>query len=68
VEEALSTGATVLATSCPYCIAMLEDSVRTLNADDRIKIKDVAELVCESLEGCERTDSTGIGDACAPKP
>jgi Fe-S oxidoreductase len=68
VEEALSTGATVLATSCPYCIAMLEDSVRTLNADDRIKIKDVAELVCESMEECERTDSTGIGDACAPKP
>jgi Fe-S oxidoreductase len=50
VEEALSTGATVLATSCPYCIAMLEDSVRTLNADDRIKIKDVTELVWESLE------------------
>ena len=49
VEEALGTGATVLATSCPYCIAMLEDSVRTLNADDRIKVKDVTELVRESL-------------------
>ncbi|MDA8125581.1 MAG: (Fe-S)-binding protein [Deltaproteobacteria bacterium] len=53
VEEALATGATVLATSCPYCIAMLEDSVRTLNADDRIKIKDLTELVCESLEDKE---------------
>ena len=49
IEEALGTGATVLATSCPYCIAMLEDSVRTLNADDRIKVKDVTELVRESL-------------------
>ena len=69
VEEALSTGATVLATSCPYCIAMLEDSVRTLNADDRIKIKDVTELVCESLEGCGRPDSDkGMDGACVPKP
>jgi Fe-S oxidoreductase len=64
VEEALATGATVLATSCPYCIAMLEDSVRTLNADDRIKIKDVAELVCESLEGCMQPRDT-VADTCA---
>ena len=69
VEEALSTGASVLATSCPYCIAMLEDSVRTLNADDRIKIKDVTELLCESLEGCGRPDSKkGIDGACVPAP
>ena len=64
VEEALSTGATVLATSCPYCIAMLEDSIRTLNADDRIKIKDVSELVCESIEGCMQPRDT-VADACA---
>jgi Fe-S oxidoreductase len=50
VEEALAAGATVLATSCPYCIAMLEDSVRTLNADGRIRVKDVTELVAESLQ------------------
>jgi len=50
IEEALSTGASILATSCPYCITMFEDSVRTLNADDKIKIKDVTELVLESLE------------------
>lgn len=69
VEEALATGATVLATSCPYCIAMLEDSVRTLNADDKIKIKDVTELLCESLGGCAKPDSDQVGgDVCAPAP
>jgi Fe-S oxidoreductase len=70
VEEALSTGATVLATSCPYCIAMLEDSVRTLNADDRIKIKDVTELVCQSLEGCGQpaVSDKGIDSACVREP
>ena len=50
IEEALATGATVLATSCPYCITMFEDSVRTLNVDEKIKIKDVTELFLESLE------------------
>ena len=50
IEEALATGASVLATACPYCITMFEDSVRTLNVDDRLKIKDVTELFLESLE------------------
>jgi hypothetical protein len=29
---------------------MFEDSIRTLNADDKIKVKDVTELFLESLE------------------
>lgn len=51
IEEALSTGANIIATSCPYCIAMLEDSIRTMNVEDRIRLKDVTELFFESLEG-----------------
>ncbi len=50
LEEALGTGASILATSCPYCIAMLEDSTRTANADDKIKVKDLSELILESIE------------------
>ena len=50
IEEALATGASVLATSCPYCITMFEDSSRTLNVDEQIKIKDVTELFLESLD------------------
>jgi len=49
IEEALATGATILATSCPYCITMFEDSIRTMNVDDRIQIKDVTEIFLESL-------------------
>ncbi|MDD2671458.1 MAG: (Fe-S)-binding protein [Syntrophales bacterium] len=48
VAEALER-ASVLATACPYCIAMLEDSVRTMNADEKIKVKDVSELILDSL-------------------
>ena len=49
MEEAMGTGAAVLATACPYCIAMFEDSVRTLNVDEQIKVRDVTELLLESL-------------------
>ena len=49
IEEALATGASILATACPYCITMFEDSIRTLNADDKIKVKDVSELFLESM-------------------
>jgi Fe-S oxidoreductase len=47
VKEALETKADYLATSCPYCISMLEDGVKTLEAD--IKVVDVAELVKMAL-------------------
>ncbi len=50
IEEAMATGATILATSCPYCITMFEDSSRTLNVDEQLKIKDVTELFLESLD------------------
>ena len=50
IEEAMATGAQVLATACPYCITMFEDSARTLNVDEQIKIKDVTELMLESLD------------------
>lgn len=50
IEEAMGTGATILATACPYCITMFEDSCRTLNVDEQIKIKDVTELLLESME------------------
>lgn len=50
IEQALATGASVLATACPYCIVMFEDSIRTLNVDDKIKVKDVSELLLESLD------------------
>jgi len=62
IEEALSTGASILATSCPYCITMFEDSIRTLNADDKIAVKDVTELVVESL-GISIDEP--VADACS---
>ncbi len=48
-EEALSTGAEVIATACPYCIRMLNDAVRALGVEDRIVVRDLAELLLQSV-------------------
>ena len=49
VREACETGAAIVATACPYCISMLEDSRKTTNLEDSIEIRDIAELVAEVL-------------------
>ena len=46
-EEALKTGATTLATECPFCLSMFEDSTRVSGA--KLEVKDIAELVAEEL-------------------
>lgn len=49
IQEACDTGASILATACPYCISMLEDSRKTTNKEDQIEIKDISELLAEAL-------------------
>jgi Fe-S oxidoreductase len=46
-EEAMSTGAQVIATACPFCIQMFEDGIPTAQPDEskRMKTFDVAELL-----------------------
>ena len=49
VEEALSTGAEVIATACPYCIRMLSEAARELGVEDQISVQDLAELLLPSV-------------------
>lgn len=49
IAEACDTGASILATACPYCISMLEDSRKTTNKEDAIEVKDISELVAALL-------------------
>ena len=50
IQQALDVGAEVLATSCPYCITMLEDSRVTMGFDEKIEIKDITEIIQESIQ------------------
>ncbi|MFC1977513.1 heterodisulfide reductase-related iron-sulfur binding cluster, partial [Chloroflexota bacterium] len=49
VDQALETGAQVLAVACPYCMVMFEDSVLSSNKGDAIEVKDIVELVQEAI-------------------
>jgi Fe-S oxidoreductase len=49
VAQAVATGAGVLATACPYCIANFEDSRLALEDENSIVIKDITEIVAEAL-------------------
>lgn len=47
--QALEMGAEVLATSCPYCITMFEDSRKTMDVTEKIQVKDITEIISELI-------------------
>ncbi len=48
-EEALATGADIIATACPYCMVMLTDGIKYKDQGENVKNYDIAELVTLSL-------------------
>lgn len=46
-EEAMSTGAKEIATECPFCMSMFDDTTKVMNTG--MDVKDVAEIVAECL-------------------
>jgi len=49
-DEALGTGAGVVAAGCPFCNTMLTDGVKHAEKEEAVKVMDVAELVAASME------------------
>jgi len=49
IAQALGVGAEVLATACPYCITHFEESRLTLEDSDTLMVKDITEIIAESL-------------------
>lgn len=49
-EEALGTGAEVIASGCPFCMTMLSDGVKNKEMETQIKVLDIAELVLAARE------------------
>lgn len=49
VEEALGTGAEVLAASCPFCMTMFEDGILGVGASEQLQVRDIAELVAAAM-------------------
>ncbi|MEW5909236.1 MAG: (Fe-S)-binding protein [Thermodesulfobacteriota bacterium] len=49
IREAEATGADILITACPLCLIMLEDAMKTVGLEKRLRIMDLNELVVRSL-------------------
>ncbi|MFM2338964.1 MAG: hypothetical protein RL115_2157 [Bacteroidota bacterium] len=49
-NEAIATGANVIAAACPFCNTMMTDGVKLAEKEDSVQVLDVAELVAQSME------------------
>ena len=49
-EEALETGAEIIAVNCPFCNTMMRDGTKHFKKEDEVQVVDVAELVNASLK------------------
>jgi len=49
VKDALTLGAEVIATACPFCMLTLEDAVKTTGAEGSIEVLDIVELVAQAI-------------------
>ena len=59
VKEAIATGAEVIATACPYCIRTLNEAIAKLGVGNQIKVRDIAELLLQSVDLSDTSAKTG---------
>ena len=48
-KEALDTGASVIASACPFCNTMMTDGVKNEEKEDTVKVLDIAELIARHI-------------------
>src|SRR5204863_1938471 len=57
--ELIATGASKVATACPFCYIMIDDGVKGAGKDeDEVRVGDISMHVLEALEASERRAST----------
>ena len=49
-EDALETGAGIIATACPFCMTMMTDGLKYKNREEDVKNYDIAELIAMDLD------------------
>jgi len=49
-QEAIDTKAEILASACPYCLQMFEDAIKALEAEGKLKVMDLAEILAASIQ------------------
>ncbi len=63
-QELIATGATRIATACPFCYVMIDDGVKAQGVeDDELKVGDLAMHVLEAIENAEPLAQPPIQEA-----
>ncbi len=57
VDELLATGATTIATACPFCTIMVGDGVNDRQASERVAVLNVSEVIAKSMARKRTIDS-----------
>lgn len=50
-QEALATNPSTICVACPYCMTMFEDGVKDEKVQDRVRVRDIAEIVADAIVG-----------------
>jgi Fe-S oxidoreductase len=67
-DEALTTGAEVVSTACPFCLIMLDDAVKARQRDEEVKVMDLAQIVEASLPAAAELGHVDGNGAATPAP
>jgi Fe-S oxidoreductase/nitrate reductase gamma subunit len=60
-QEALSTGATRVATACPFCYIMLDDGVKGAGVEEEdVRVADISIHLLEAIEAGEQARPTAV--------
>lgn len=51
LQDAIQVGAETLTTSCPYCLLMFDDAIRSKGIGDNLQVLDIAEVLEKRLIG-----------------
>jgi len=49
-DEALETGASVIASACPFCNTMMTDGIKNREKETTVSVLDIAEMIADSMQ------------------
>ena len=50
IREAADTGASIVVVACPNCMSMLEDALKTEGLEEKLRVRDISEIVSEAIK------------------
>jgi Fe-S oxidoreductase len=50
VEQLMAANPETIAVGCPFCMIMMDDAIKGKNLDEQVQVKDLVEIISESLE------------------